>query len=183
MRNELVGNQYKLRPFKVEGITEEYIGWLNDPEVNRFLEIRLHKQTVQTAAAYIASFYLDTEKYLWGIYTNNEGRHIGTASLYDINPFHRVAEIGLMIGDKRHWGTAASTEAIQLICRFSFEQLRLRRLSAGTYAVNTGMNFTMKRLGFCREGAIRRAVCLPSGEVTDVFRWGLLREEWTAAYG
>ena len=180
MRHELVGNKYVLRSFNIEDVTEVYMGWLNDPEVTRFLEIRLHTQTAQTAEAYIKSFYLGAEKYLWGIYTNNEGKLIGTASLYEINLFHRCAEIGLMIGDKAHWGTTASTEAIRLICRFAFEQLRLRRLTAGTYAVNTGINFTLRRLGFFREGVMRSGYYLSSEKFTDGFRWGLLQEEWTS---
>jgi hypothetical protein len=38
--NKLVGKSYSLHPFTLDNITDEYIGWLNDPIVNKFLDVR-----------------------------------------------------------------------------------------------------------------------------------------------
>ena len=42
-----------LRDIKVEDITDEYVNWLNDPEVNRFLEIRFQRHTRETVTRFI----------------------------------------------------------------------------------------------------------------------------------
>lgn len=174
----LAGPQFSLVPFKEENIADRYIGWLNDPEVNRFLEVQFVHQTYDTVLAFVRSFYADAEKYMWGIYPNGVNEVIGTATLYDIARHHGVGHFGLMIGDKDYWGKGASTEAVKLIAQFAFETLRLRRLTAGTYAPNHGMNFTLKRLGFTLEGKLRQAFVLSPGIYVDEYRWGLLAEEW-----
>ena len=38
--NKLVGESYSLHPFTLDNITDEYIEWLNDPIVNKFLDVR-----------------------------------------------------------------------------------------------------------------------------------------------
>lgn len=164
--------------FQEEHISDRYIGWLNDPQVNRFLEVRHVHQTYDTVLAYVRSFHGDAEKYMWGIYPNNITDLIGTATLYDINRHHGYGEIGLMIGEKDYWGKGASTEAIELIAQFAFETLELRRLTGGSYASNRGMNFTYKMLGFTREGILRKAHMLSPGVYVDGYRWGILVDEW-----
>lgn len=183
LQEVLMGPRFSLIPFKEEHISDRYLGWLNDPEVNRFLEVRFVQQTYETALEYIRSFYGGAEKYLWGIYVKGSNELIGTATLYDINRYHGLGEIGLMIGERGYWGKGASTEAIKLIIQFAFETLGLRRLSGGSYAVNHGMNFTYKRVGFTCEGRLRKAYLLSPGTYVGGYRWGILVEEWRAQLG
>lgn len=180
VRQTLTGCRFNLIPFNEEHISDRYIGWLNDPEVNRFLEVRFSYQTYETVRQYVRSFYCDTEKYIWGIYPKIDCALIGTATLYGINRYHGSGEIGLLVGDKGYWGRGASTEAIELIAQFAFDALGLRRLTGGNYAPNLGMSFTFKRLGFTLEGKLRRACFLSPGVYVDGYRWGILAEEWKA---
>ena len=64
----LTGAKYCLMAFKEEHISEKYITWLNDPEVNRFTEFRFSHQSYETALEFVSSFYGKTEKYMLGIY-------------------------------------------------------------------------------------------------------------------
>ncbi len=174
----LKGGDFYLDPFREEHISDRYISWLNDPEVNRFLEVRFVHQTYETVLAYVRSFYRDTEKYIWGVYPIGSQELIGTATLQQIHRYHRSGEVGLMIGEKSYWGKGASVAVIGLIAQFAFETLGLRRLTGGSYAVNHGMNFTFKRLGFTCEGKLRKSYALESGKYVDAYRWGILSEEW-----
>ncbi|MFC1874295.1 GNAT family N-acetyltransferase [Chloroflexota bacterium] len=176
----LVGSRFRLIPFQEEHISDTYIGWLNNPEVNRFLEVRHIHQTYETVLAFVRSFYGDTEKYMWSVYAKDINESIGTATLYNINRYHGSGEIGLMIGEKDYWGKGASDEAMELIARFAFQTLGLRRLTGGSYATNYGMNFTFKRSGFTLEGKLRQACLVSPGNYVDGYRWGLLVEEWQA---
>lgn len=179
---KLTGRRFVLVPFTEKDISPAYINWLNDPDVNRFLEIRFVPQSHETAKAFVTSFYEANEKYMWGIYPKGAEEPIGTATLYGINCRHGSAEVGLMIGEKAHWGSGASVEALDLICEYAFRRLGLRKVTGGTYAVNLGMNFTYKRLGFALEGKLRQAWVLSDGSIVDGYRWGLLAEEWEARH-
>ena len=174
--NKLMGKIYSLSPLTQNDITEEYIAWLNDPIVNKFLEVRHVNQTIETVTEYINNFYKDHESYIWGIYSL-EDRLIGTVNLQDINPYHNVAELGLMIGNSDYWGKSASEEAVSLVLDFAFDTLELNRVTGGTYSTNIGMIFTYKRLGFTREGVMRKSI-LEGDKYIDAWRWGILSDEW-----
>lgn len=174
----LYGTKCTLIPFKEEHICECYINWLNDSEVNRFLEVRHNHQTYDSVLTFVRSFYGDDEKYMWGIYSNDPHKLIGTTTLHSIDRNHNCGEIGLLIGEKVYWGKGASTEVIELLLEFAFEILKLHRLTGGTYAPNRGMNFTFKTLGFAREGVLRKALAITPGEYVDGYRWGVLADEW-----
>lgn len=176
----LSGSSVNLFPFKEEHVTDRYVGWLNDPEVNRFLEVHFVQQTPDTALAYVRSFYGETQKYMWGICPKDVGDPIGTATLSLINRYHGSAGLGLLIGEKRYWGKGVSSEVIELIEAFAFRTLGLRRLTGICYAPNHGMNFTFKRLGFTLEGRLRQALLLSPGKYVDGHYWGILAEEWEA---
>ena len=176
----LVGQQFTLRPFTEKHISPRYIGWLNDPNINRFLEVRFTHQTYETVLAYVQSYYGDTEKYMWGIFPKDSNEPMGTATLYDINRIHGTSEFGILIGEIDYWGKGASTEVIGMILSFAFETLGLRRVTGGCYALNHGMNFTFKRLGFTFEGKHRGAFYVGPGTYIDGYHWGILADEWQA---
>lgn len=180
LHDPLKGGRFTLRPFTEEDISDRYIGWLNDPEVNRFLEVRFVRQTYETALEFVRSFYGEVEKYMWGIYPNDAAGPIGTTTLHEIRRNHGTGEIGLMIGEAEYWGKGASNEAKELVLEFAFETLGLRRATGGCYASNHGMNFTFKRLGFTFEGKQRAAWYVSPGTYVDGFRWGILADEWRA---
>lgn len=177
----LRGIQYSLLPFREDDISERYVNWLNDPEVNQFLEVRFTHQTFKTARSYVLSFYGPVEKYIWGIFPNHDLRLIiGTITLQEINRNHGSGEIGLLIGDKSYWGKGAARGAMELVIEFAFDKLDLRRVTGGTYARNHAINFTLRQIGYTCEGKLRKAYVLRPGEreCVDGYRWGLLAEEW-----
>jgi len=65
-----------------------------------------------------------------------------------------------------------------MLAGFAFDHLALRRLTAGTYAANHAMNFTMKRLGFRREGVMKDAYVVAPGRLSDGYAWAMLADEW-----
>jgi ribosomal-protein-alanine N-acetyltransferase len=178
----LQGPTLTLRPFTLADVCDRYLGWLSDPDVTKFLEVRHVRQTRESAEAFVASFSGPVEKYMWGIHAGDAGM-IGTTTLYDINRIHGLSELGLMIGEKAFWGHGVSAETVHLVAGFSFDTLGLRRLTGGSYARNHGMNFTYRRLGFTLEGRLRKACVVSPGEFVDCYRWGLLADEWRAARG
>lgn len=176
----LNGPKFNLRPFLVEQVSDLYVSWLNDPEVNRFLEVRFVKQTIELARKYVHMMNYGVEAYMWAIYPNGVNAPVGTATLRNIDRNHSSGGIGLMIGDKNYWGSDCAMEAIRLVIDHAFDALGLRRLAEETSGPNHSINFTLKRLGFTFEGKMRQASVTGPGEYCDGYRWGLLVDEWNA---
>ena len=94
------GERFTLTPMKPEHISQRYIGWLNDPQVNRFLDIRFQlPQTPETVLEYVSSFYDETEKYLWSISPNTTNEFIGTISMPRVIRRNGWAGVGFLIGE------------------------------------------------------------------------------------
>ena len=172
----LVGSKISLIPFKKESISERYIGWLNDPEVNRFLEVRFVHQTYETVLAYVSSFYGDAEKYMWGVYPNNTDNLIGTATLSNIVRHHGSGIIGLMIGEKEYWGKGYGTEIIKLVVDYAFKKLSLHKVTAGAVAANKSSIKAFQKASFEIEGRAKSHLHL-DGKYYDAVYLGRIKED------
>ena len=173
----LRGIRHALVPFTEALVSEQYIGWLNDPLVNRFLEVRHAKQTLASGREFVRSIRQDPLRYFWAVTEGDTRGMVGTATL-SLNLQRESAEVGLLIGERDRWGRGAADETIDLLAQFAFSQLGVQRVTGGTYATNTGMNFTFRRLGFLREGVLRKSHRLDDGSLVDEFLWGARAEEW-----
>lgn len=170
-----------LEPIGPQHISDEYAGWLNDPEVNRFLDVRFYvPQDRETLKEYVDSFQAKIENYGWAIKAIENGAMIGTISMPRIDRGHLTGGIGMMIGDKRYWGTRAAREAFELVVEFAFEILGLRRLAEHNVALNHQSNFMLRQAGFRHEGTLKEAYRLSPGVDTfvDGFEFALLADAW-----
>jgi [ribosomal protein S5]-alanine N-acetyltransferase len=176
----LIGHKLSLIPFKEEHISEAYIGWLNNPEVNRFLEVRFVHQTYETVLAYVRSFYGDTEKYMWGIYPENNPCPIGTATLSNINRHHQSGAVGLMIGEKAYWDKGNGTTVIKLVVAYAFSRLNLHKVTAGAVADNLGSIGAFQKAGFKVEGRAE-SQDFSDGVFHDLVYMGLVNKDYNYA--
>lgn len=131
-----------------------YLGWLHDPEVNRYLEVR-HALPQQLAdlQAFVESVNQSPDSILFGIFLVN-GPHVGNVKLGPVNALHRRADVGIILGDKGQWGRGLASRAIRLISAYAFDQLALQRLSAGCYDSNQGSLRAFVKAGYQHEGTL-----------------------------
>lgn len=169
-----------LRRLGPEDATEEYAGWLNDPAVNRFLEVRFARHTVETVRDFIRSCNDRPGEFLLGMFLKADGRHIGNIKLGAPRPNHALADIGLVIGARDCWGSGYATEAIARLTRFAFEDLGLLKLEAGAYAGNEGSARAFLKAGWRQEG-LRRGHLLLDGRPCDLIELGLCADEFRGA--
>lgn len=176
----LTGKNISLKEFQVGDITADYINWLNDPEVNRYLESRFVKQTRKTVEAYVRSFAGCNNKRLFGIFDRATGLHVGNISFSDINYRHNYGVIGIAVGRKAFWGKGVGTEALKLLVAYGFKKLKLKRIEAGIYANNPGSIAIFKKAGFKIEAVLRERYQLKNKRI-DGLIVGLLRKDLNAA--
>lgn len=151
MTQIIEGIAIRLERLKPEDVTETYVAWLNDPNVNQFLESRFVTHSLESVRAYVASITNDERNHFFKIIRSDTGMYIGNIKLGPIDRNHRLGDIGLMIGDKDSWGKGFATAAIQAITAYAFNDLMLHKVTAGAYENNIGSIKAFEKCGFIIE--------------------------------
>ncbi|HEX3052096.1 MAG TPA: GNAT family protein [Aggregatilineaceae bacterium] len=112
----------------------------------------------------------------FGIQTK-DGKPIGSMGINFMSPYHRIANLGAVIGEPDYWGGGYGTDALTLLLDYCFDWLDLRRVWLDTMVINVRVQRQMDKLGFKLEGHIRRETFV-DGQWVDMLVYGLLREEW-----
>jgi len=157
-------NLFQLLP---EHANPRYVGWLNDPVVNRYLESRFVPQNRESVERFIVAQLESPSSVLFGIHSQVLDRHVGNIKLGPIDRHHGLGEIGLMIGDRDAWGMGIGSDAISCLARLAASDLRLRKLTAGCYASNIGSAKAFLKAGFYEE-ARRPAHFMLEGQAEDL---------------
>jgi RimJ/RimL family protein N-acetyltransferase len=145
-----------LRTLLLADCSERYVSWLNQPEINRYLETRFQPpQTLESVRDYVSAVAARSNEHMFGIFLDDGIRHVGNIKVGPISSPHRVGDVSLVIGERDCWGQGIAAEAIQAVCRYAFAQLGVRKLSASMYAPNRGSTRAFEKAGWRHEG-IRR---------------------------
>lgn len=173
-----------LRPFSRADVTDRYRKWLMDPETVRFLDVVFADRSMPALEVFADAVVRDPNRLFFMVVVRETGQEIGTANL-QIDPVHRLANYGYMIGERDWWGTPAPLEAQVALFDFAFDELMARRFYAGVRRDNVMSQFNLKRLGFVKEGVFRQHVraALEAETYMDAVYYGLLRDEWYAVRG
>ncbi len=141
--------QVVLRSLTHDDVTARYVAWLNDPEVNRWLETRHTEQTIERVRTFVKDCNDATGSHLWGI--TIDGKHIGNIKLGPINPIHSYADLSYFIGDREEWGKGYATDAVRIAVKLGFA-MGLHRIQAGVYGQNHASRRVLRKAGFAVEG-------------------------------
>ena len=63
----LEGDIISLRQISLQDCTNKYVEWLNDPEVNQYLETRWYKQDISTIRGFVKSQLENNDSFLFAI--------------------------------------------------------------------------------------------------------------------
>jgi RimJ/RimL family protein N-acetyltransferase len=158
-------------------IGEEYLGWLRDPEVTRYLETGNSPATLDSMREYLKRFEGSSTDLIFAIVDQGTNKHVGNVTLNHISPVHRTTATGLMIGRKEFWGKGIAFEGWSLVIEYAFQRLGMRKILAGVVSDHAASVKTLKNLGFQVEGTFKKEV-LVDGEFRDKLSLGLFREEF-----
>jgi RimJ/RimL family protein N-acetyltransferase len=113
----------------------------------------------------------------YAIVGNESGGALGIASLMRIDPANRVLEVGGIHYSRRLQRTAAATEAMYLLARYVFDDLKYRRYEWKCDALNTPSRRAAERLGFTFEGIFRQHMIV-KGKNRDTAWYSMLDSQW-----
>ena len=172
------GGRVVLRPISEKEINNRYVSWLNDPEINRFLEVSSKGiQSIKSVIDYVnerRSKGCD----VFAIFTKKKHIHIGTLGLIKYNPqIQDYASFGIMIGDRKAQMLGLGGEAYALMVEFLFSIPNILRIQNIPAANNYKICRTLEILGFKKDAILKEHITLASGK-NDAYLYGMNREEW-----
>jgi len=132
------------------------VSWLNDPEVVRFSELRHSRHTLDSCRAYFENMVQHSNLFLSIVSSEPQLGHIGNISVTIDHP-NRVAEMAILLGDRKAWGMGLGREAWSIVMQWLLTDAGFRKVTAGTMAVNRPMLAVMMKTGM-------RVECLRSGQ-------------------
>lgn len=120
------GDNIKLVRFEERFITPEYMEWINDQDLNRYIDLgRLpvlrNDVWVPDGRDFIQFGIMAGESFL---------SYIGFCSLHNISWIDRRAEIGYMIGNSEYCGRGLASETVDVLCGYAFSRLGFNKVDA-----------------------------------------------------
>jgi ribosomal-protein-alanine N-acetyltransferase len=106
----------------------------------------------------LVTYAMDDTDYYFGIFTNADNHLIGSINLFSlIRGSIQSAFVGYFLDEKQN-GKGYTTEAVKLIVKFAFDELKLHRVEAGVMPHNLGSIRVLEKAGFEKEGLARKNV-------------------------
>lgn len=168
-------SRLRIEPFSERFLTDDYVSWLNDPEVVRFSDQRFRVHTLASCRDYARAFEAGGD-YFWALVRREGDRHIGTMTAY-VDAHHQVADVGVLIGEPSAMGHGYASEAWLAVCDYLLRDVGLRKVTAGTIEPNIAMVRVMDKAGMVEDGRRRRQARW-NGQDVDLIHRALFREAW-----
>lgn len=83
---------------------------------------------------------------------------------------------------REHWGAGYAQEALELVCRYMFGELRMHKVQAYVYAFNARSLSMHRKFGMVEEGVLRKAQ-FTDGRFWDIVIFGMTADEFFGRYG
>lgn len=101
---------------------------------------------------------------------------VGCIDLFDFDPLHKRAGLGILIGEKDARQQGIALDALLTTVDYAFDTLQLHQLYANIPANNDGSIALFEKAGFEKAG-VRRDWLLTSAGYVDELLYQLIREE------
>ncbi len=164
-----------LRELNLDDATPKYCGWLNDTEVNKYLETKY--ATIEDLKQYIKEKNEATNCLFFGIFDKKNNKHIGNLKLEPIDFKKKKAKFGILIGDKDYWNKGIGTEATRLIVNYAFNNLNMEEIELGVISKNKVAIRIYEKIGFKIE-KINRKTGYHEGVLYDEFIMGIKKNKF-----
>ena len=173
--NTLQGNLIKLRALEPEDL--EFLFQIENNE--SFWEISCTQTPFSkyVLKQYLENAHLDifeTKQLRLVIEEKSSEKKVGMIDLFDYNPQHKRAGIGILIHPKNHQKGFAS-EALELLIKYSFFHLQLHQLYANMMFDNENSLLLFKKHSFKKVGT-KKDWIFSDGKMKDEILFQLIKE-------
>ena len=164
----LENEHIKLRAIEPEDLDLLY-AWENDPSVWHVGDT-LSPYSRYVLKEYIANSHLsiyEQKQLRLLIQQKSSGNGAGLIDMYDFDPHHGKAGVGILLGEAFR-GKGMASEALQLFAHYAFAFLKLHQLYAYIPSANEASMALFLRCGFTVAGRLADWISAPEG-YADVF--------------
>ena len=164
-------NCIKLRAPEPEDIDLLYI-WENDPEIwnvsNTLTPFSRHSIEQFVQDSHLDIYHTKQVRWMIDLIVDKKVETIGTIDLFDFNPFHKRAGIGILIkeSDKREKGYAS--DALAILIKYCFKVLQLHQIYCNISKTNRASLQLFQKHGFAFAGE-KKEWLNQTGEWVDEF--------------
>ena len=176
----LSGEKVRLRAIELTDL-DNVMTWINNPEVTRYLLVGLWPLSSETERQWIERRAKDadpTDKAL--VIEALDRTYLGGIGLHKIDFPSGTAEIGIAIGRKDYWGKGYGTDAMKILLRHGFENLRLRKVTLEVFGSNVRAQRSYAKVGFREVGRLK-AHLIKQGQYEDAVYMEVFKEEFERA--
>lgn len=159
---------------------ETYFAWNWDDEQSRNLDavhVPPSREAMKRWAEQEAARKPDGDNVRF-VVENGEAEAVGNITTHDCAPRSGTFSYGINTR-KEHRGKGYAAEAIALVLRYYFRELRYQKVTVGVFEFNAASIRLHEKLGFQREGRLRR-MTHTDGRFFDQLIFGLTAEEFAA---
>ena len=170
-----------LRPFTLADAPAMFRNWASDPEVTKYLTWPTHPdvETSEKVLREWVALYREPDFYQWAIVPKDYGEPIGSIAAVRVDNNVQSVHIGYCIG-RRWWRQGYTSEAMQEMLRFFFEDVGVNRIDSRHDPRNPNSGRVMVHCGMHREGTVRQGDLNNQG-ICDYVLYGILAEDYLAA--
>lgn len=181
MKDLLTGKLVRLSAMDHEEFGKAFAKWNQDSELMRYMDAQtLTPRSSKTISEHIEKELKDPSPvdYPFTIRALENNLLLGDIGLYIVNNWGPGdAFVGLGIGERDYWGKGYGTDAMNVMLRYGFLELNLRRVTLSVFEYNPRAIRSYEKTGFQHEGRLRGAL-FRDGKRWDMLYMGILREEW-----
>ena len=175
----LTTERFDVRSLTTADVTERYLAWSADPELNRTLNRLPTQVSVQSLRRYVAAFDNRSGFHL-GVFDRTPSSLIGVYSI-NCDLTHAQAKLHVLIGERAYWGKRVVLESCAAVLDFLFDEVGIEKAWGGPYGRNFPAIFNYQAQGFRCEGVLRQHVRAVDGSGRlDQYLFAMLRDEWHA---
>jgi ribosomal-protein-alanine N-acetyltransferase len=153
--NMIYGERIRLWALERHDLLKNY-QWANMRVLIRLAGMTPYPKSANDLERWYESSQANGNEKIFSIKTH-EGEYLGNIELRDIDWWSGKAELGIVIGEAESMQQGIGREAVNLLCQFAFEQMRLERISARVLEFNIRAQKTFEACGFVREGRERKS--------------------------
>jgi RimJ/RimL family protein N-acetyltransferase len=180
MNDVFTGKFVRLSAYDPQEMSKAYSRWSRNSEYFRLLNSSARPmQSPKAAAKWMEEEVgqMSPASYYFTIRALDGDKLIGELGLDIVDWSGRDAFVGLGIGETEYWSKGYGTEAMNILLRFAFSEINLRRMTLTVFEYNPRAIRSYEKAGFQHEGRLRK-ILNKEGKRWDMLYMGILREEW-----
>lgn len=155
---EIKGKGFSLVSFNLDLITDEYLSWLKDSAVNRYLLIPNKHITREIAFEYCRDLINSDNNIFLAILSTKGNMHIGNVRLGPIDFNSKVCKFNMMIGNTDFHGKGYGTKIVSACISYIFDEMKMNKFFLEVIAENYEAIKTYKKNGLVEEGILKKHV-------------------------